>query len=482
MPAPSRPRLLAIGLDAAEPWLVRHLAERGDMPTLRKLLAGGASGRVTSTAHIGALTVWPTFVSGTSVWEHEKYSFWFWDPSRMRVDVTTYASLQPFWRAAEWASRTVGVLDVPMSPYPVARRGFEIAEWGSHNVWLGAMHACPPSLESRVRALVGEYPTRGLLDASATGRLPTNLLEQCVDGAQRRGRLLEELLREESPEVLLTVFTESHRAGHFFWHTLPRVAAHPATLPPPGGPELVEVFREIDRQLGRILTAAGDDTTVLVFSLHGMRDARGYPSLLDPVLSAAGLATPAAESLLSKFKRRTPTPVKHLYHRLAPQSMRWDVATSAMTPRYDWSRTQAFPLPTDQHGWIRVNLKDREAAGIVEPSDYGRLCGEIEQLLYGLRTEDGHPVVNDVVRTSPHPSSSRLPDLVVHWTPAATSGAFRLRDPAIRCEMEAPKLTGEHTPEGFWVFNSPRPGGPANGASLTAEGLGRLLTARLPTS
>lgn len=152
------------------------------------------------------------------------------------------------------------------------------------------------------------------------------------------------------------------------------------------------------------------------------------------------------------MKRRTPPALKRVYHRLVPTRVRWDLATSGLTPRYDWSRTKAFPLPTDQHGWIRVNLKGRETERIVERSEYDRLCGEIERLLCDVRMEDGTPVVRGIVRTAPdYPAGipGRLPDLVVHWAPAASAGSVRLPTPAIHCELGAPKLTGQHAPDGF---------------------------------
>jgi predicted AlkP superfamily phosphohydrolase/phosphomutase len=132
-----------------------------------------------------------------------------------------------------------------------------------------------------------------------------------------------------------------------------------------------------------------------------------------------------------------------------------------------------------------VNLRGREAGGVVEPSDYDRLCGEIERLVSGLQTEGGTPVVAGVVRTVSDGQaalSSRLPDLIVHWAPAATRAPFTLRTPALRCELGASRITGEHSPQGFWVFRSPRAGGPPNGAVVPTESIGRLLVDQLETS
>ena len=74
-----------------------------------------------------------------------------------------------------------------------------------------------------------------------------------------------------------------------------------------------------------------------------------------------------------------PPLLKTLYHRLVPAPMVARIAgpPDAMPP-YDWSRTTAFPLPTDQHGWIRINLSGRERLGIVPPEAYEQACAELE--------------------------------------------------------------------------------------------------------
>jgi hypothetical protein len=102
--------------------------------------------------------------------------------------------------------------------------------------------------------------------------------------------------------------------------------------------------------------------------------------------------------------------------------------------------------------------------------------------MYGLRMEDGTSVVDGVVRTassSPAGIAGRLPDLVGHWAAAARAGSFRLRAPAIRCELGATRITGDHVSDGFWVFRSPRADGPSNGATIATEALGPLLIDQL---
>jgi predicted AlkP superfamily phosphohydrolase/phosphomutase len=79
---------------------------------------------------------------------------------------------------------------------------------------------------------------------------------------------------------------------------------------------------------------------------------------------------------------------------------------------------QAFAMPSYYDGQIRLNLKGREAEGVIEPSDYARVCEEIAALLRECRDAlTGKPAVADVER-SPRGPDRLAPseaDLVVVW-------------------------------------------------------------------
>src|SRR6266566_8233515 len=76
------PRLLAIGIDAAEGSFVRRLIEEGELPALSSLLGDHRSRwlSVRSPAHIGSGAVWPTFMTGDEASSHGIYSEWSWCP------------------------------------------------------------------------------------------------------------------------------------------------------------------------------------------------------------------------------------------------------------------------------------------------------------------------------------------------------------------------------------------------------------------
>jgi predicted AlkP superfamily phosphohydrolase/phosphomutase len=91
----------------------------------------------------------------------------------------------------------------------------------------------------------------------------------------------------------------------------------------------------------------------------------------------------------------------------------------------NWEHTPAFSMMADVQGWIRINLKGREAKGIVEPGrEYEALC---QQIVQGLKTfvdaDSGQPLVKEIIYSRDVYSGRRLdwlPDLILNWvdTPA----------------------------------------------------------------
>lgn len=485
-------RVLAVGLDAAEPELIRGLVARGEMPVLKSLLDGGAWLRVESPAHVGSGAVWPTFLTGEGPAAHGVYGEWAWRPEAMGLERYAGRGLEPFWKGLAARGMTVGVLDVPFAPLVGLERGFEVSEWGAHDVLEGRTEFAPAGLAPLLTKEFARHPLAlDRLDAAgpADREALARLVRGSVEGARLRGQLAARLVGETRPRLAVVVFPELHHAAHYLWHAVE--PGHHFYQDDARGFEgaLTQVCREVDAALARLMDAAGPGAAVLVFSLHGMRPTRGIPDFLGRVLCAKGFARLAgwralswkgrAVSALAAAKRLAPAPLKKLYYRALPPSATQRLARPTMLPAYDWPRTRAFALPTDQHGWVRVNLRGREAAGVVAPEEYERLCGEVERVLGGLESVDGRPLVREVLRTSAgaaEAASCRLPDLVVHWHDAAFEAPLRVKGTGVEAAPVGLKFTGQHAPEGFCVA---RGLGGLEGPAARAEDLHRAILAAL---
>ena len=96
----------------------------------------------------------------------------------------------------------------------------------------------------------------------------------------------------------------------------------------------------------------------------------------------------------------------------------------------DWPRMPAFALPAFYDGQIRINVRGREAKGVVSVDDYDEVCRQlIEELESITDIGTGKPVVNEVVVTHPRDPMAvgvTEADLIVVWE--STSLGFRTRD------------------------------------------------------
>ena len=482
-------RVLAIGIDAAEPTLIRKLIDEGELPSLRGLLTRGVWGEVRSPADIGSGAVWPTFMTGTGPLDHGIYSVLPWDSHAMSLVRLSTDHLTPFWAALSQEGHAVGILDVPFAPVIGFEHGIEISEWGAHDRVRGQMRVSPQSSHDWLARTAGEHPLgKSRVEVSGPGdwyALRT-LATWCQTGARLRGALAARLATELRLDMLLAVFSEIHHASHYLWHTLDQKDGAPQ---PAGIPSLVDVYREVDRQIGQLTDLVDAGAMVLIFSLHGMRGTQGIPTILDPLLRALGLASVKGwrarswserrRSAASALRQATPASLRRLYRKAAshtlrpPQPERW-------LP-YDWSRTAAFPVPTDQHGWVRLNLKGRESQGVVGRAQYEEVCARLEQVLRGLLTEQGSKVATDVLWIGRDTGSppEHLPDLIVHWDDHALASPLRVAAPRISAPATGTHFTGQHAPHGFFLLR-PAAGQLLNpGASVAAQELHRLIRAGL---
>ena len=484
--------VLAIGIDSAEPSLVRRMIEQNELPSLKSLLDEGKWIGVQSPARIGTTAVWPTFMTGEDPEVHGIYSESCWEPATMGLSPFTGRQLSPFWKPLAEAGKRVGILAIPFMPFIGLSDGFEVSEADPFLLVDDAQQS------ASARDLITKDTARNALSHGHINVAGPDdydnlqhLASDSIEGVRLRGKLGERLLTETRPDFSIIVFTEAHESGHCLWQTIE--PEHPLytgdSFKDFGSirPTLKNIYQEVDRQIGRLVDAVGDDATVLVFSLHGMRPALAVPTFLAGVLFEMGFSrladsknlswTERAVELMRAVKRRTPNGLKRIYYNALPRAtvVRW--AQTTMLPQYDWSQTRAFSLVNEQHGSIRVNLIGREARGIVPVEEYEETCRQVEKALRDLRTEDGKPLARDIIRTARNAEQAleqRLPDLVVPWEDVAFRSPLRIKGSAGEFFPEGRRYLGQHTPEGFCILKSSHEF--EVGDVLPSKDLGRLMT------
>src|SRR5215813_13604056 len=254
--------------------------------------------------------------------------------------------LTPFWQSLAEQGVSLGVFDVPFAPPVGITRGFEVCEWWAHDSTAAGLRVNPDEIRSLVRKSPA-HPLSANRFVTVTPDSISNmgeLADACCAGARLRGLLAGRLISETNPQLSVVVFPEIHHAGHQLWHTL--AADHPMYegLERNGDsfePLLKDVHRAVDEQIGELIRSSRADT-VMVFALHGMRPALGFPAFLGPLLCERGFSrlatwpsqswTSRALSVFAAIKRNTPAPLKQLYYQVMPATATYKLARPTMLP------------------------------------------------------------------------------------------------------------------------------------------------------
>ena len=460
-------RVLAIGLDAADSKLIRLLIDQGEMPVLGSVLADGRWIDISSTADVGSSSVWPTFTTGQDPEIHGIYSEWCWEPQSMGLSMLSGQHLDPFWKMLAQKGHSVGVLGVPFMPLIGLSAGFEISER-------------PPFVSGIGGPVVTAAWARGALSHGTIkvagpndSRNLQKLAADSLNGIRLRSELAEQLISKTQPDVSIVVFTEIHEVSHCLWQTVE--PDHPL-FPQPSvkeiagiRPTLREIFREVDQQLGRLMERVPEDSSFLVFSLHGMTAGRGAPTFLPDLMCSAGfskLAEMRKQTWRDRLthsvrttKKYTPAALKTIFYRALPQDTIRRLAAPTLLPQYDWARTRAFVIVAEHLSSIRINLKGREAQGSVDVDDYEKVCREVEDWLWGLRSAAGLPLTKRVIRTARHGGEAlkrRLPDIIIHWHDCAFASPLRISGSDREFSRDGERHLSQHTGKGFCILRSPK--------------------------
>jgi predicted AlkP superfamily phosphohydrolase/phosphomutase len=464
--------VLAIGLDVGDGRLLRHWAEAGALPHLKRLIDEGAWGTLGTPAETLHVSAWPSLYTGTSPGKHGVYYTFQPAPGeqgavRFRPDQYGQPTV---WELAARAGKRCVVFDAPYT-HPVAGGATQVFEWGT---W--AHYWTPSSVpEAQYGALVkecGKYPLGYEANQIGLSALdPAELAPKLVESAAAKGRAARWLLGREPWDLGFVVFGETHPATHYLW---------PADREPgdvSGAPAEFErsraVYAAVDEAIGALLEGVGDGDHVLVVSGDGGGPNYAGWHLLPEVLMQAGLLVPPGArdqqekgggqpkkaGLYGRLRGLVPTSFRQSVSRYLPAAVRDKLMKKGAASQVDWEHTRAFLLPTDLEGCIRINLKGREPEGLVAPEEFDRTCAEVEQVLRELvNPATGEKAVTDVVRVAeafPGERADRLPDLVVAWDERSPITELQTAGGATVSAASPDGRTGTHRPPGFMIARGP---------------------------
>lgn len=464
-------RVLAIGLDAAEPSLLRRWMESGDLPALAGLKERAVWGRTTNEPGLYTGAVWPTIFTGVSAARHGCYYYRQIVNGTYRTTPFRPDDLKhpPFWQAVGEAGRRVAVVDVPKSMLTEGLNGIQVVDWGLHDPSFPSVRCWPPALAEEVTRRFGVDPVGQCDAADRTPQQYQDLRTRLLERVDRKRSLIEHVLHQGDWDLFLAVFGDSHCAGHQFWHLHAGEDGQPKASGL--GDPLKDIYIALDRAIGRIIGQVNSDTTVMVFTSHGIGPHNDANAFLGEILrrleGTPGIHWPnVTHAVRSVYRSFLPVDLRTRLRPLAAKVFNGVERFDDLSGARDRQGRKCFMLPSnDNCGTIRVNLVGREPRGRVRAgAEFEAFCASLaESLLEIVNLETGEPVVKEVLRTADHYAGDRLddlPDIIVRYhrgTPIRRISSARIGE----IESESPSCrTGDHRPEGLFFISRPdlRPG------------------------
>ena len=479
LPSKGCSRVLMIGIDAAEITLIERWLADGHLPNLKSLRQRGTFAELTSTADWLVASPWATFYTGRPPEEHGLNQYLIWRPETMASErpAPDWLPLPRFWHDLGRAGRRSIVVNVPLTYAPEPFEGIEISGYATHERLMTPASHPPEILDWVHRSFTAPAPDQEEGRLLARGE-PSAIRDRVNGATDAVAEVGSALMRDHPWDLFLLCFSATHRAGHALWDTTSLADRGTATKD-----EMTDALRAVyvacDGALGRLVAEAGPATQVLVFSVHGMgpNTSRNsvLPEMLERVLAGGTDADEAAprRRLLQQVRELLPNEWRTWVKRRLPTSVQDRMTAYWRTGGIDWSGTRAFVPFCDLEGFVRINLRGREASGIVAPErEYERLLGEIADGLASFVDEDtGEPVVADLARRDElyqeGPRRDLLPDLIVRWSPGHAAKHRRLVSPrhgavAWPTPGHVPSgRSGHHRPTGFLLAAGDRIAGPA---------------------
>jgi predicted AlkP superfamily phosphohydrolase/phosphomutase len=453
------PKVLFIGLDAADPALLAQGCDAGWMPVLQSLRNKGAWTPVRGPRGFGDGAIWPSLFTGVNPGRHGRYfnrqlKLGTYDIEKFILDKDF--GHRPFWEYLSQAGRRVAIIDIVKGPLSKAINGIQVVDWMVHSQE-GLTRGTPTQLISEIVSRYGSDPFSGRTDIfkQRTAEEYKTFRDVMIDRVHTKTSLCEHYLKQDSWDLFMMSYGDAHDIGHQCWHLHePTHALYDARWVERYGDPVKDVYIALDGAIGKLLECIGPETTTVVFAGPGIGPNYTGNYLFDQILRRIDGRPDRDRNLVPHaiVSRLRPTAIQRLGQRINHAKY-----------MYSMSRRKCYAvLHNENSGGVRINVVGREPAGCVKPgADYEAVCKSLTKDLLDLVNADtGKPVIKEVVRVADECHGQRLetlPDLLAVWAREAPIRA--VTSPKIGVVTESRVMgarTGDHNPDCVLYTQGPR--------------------------
>lgn len=364
-------RVLVVGLDGADPKLIRKWIGEGRLPTMARMAEQGISAELISTFPPVTMPAWPCFMTGTTSakngiigFKQSKRGTYGEGLNEVKYIDASYVKKPAFWDIAGERGKKIGLMNIPAT-YPARKvNGFMISGLltpvGEKNF------TYPKELASY---LIGKYGykigpifTKEMYDIPQGSRENPEkfdrqlYLSEFLKSENQHAIVAMDLMKRYKWDFMMVVYRSPDEIGHYYWGYMDPDHAYYTSEEGKRSRNAVRTcYEEMDQIIGKMLTRIDKDTVVIVMSDHGMGLHAMNRVNLDQWLFNIGF-------LKLREGRKGESQLREDGKAIKKESWR-------KTQSIDWSDTKAYcsKVGYANMGGIEINVKGEKPEGIVAP-------------------------------------------------------------------------------------------------------------------
>jgi len=415
-------KVAIIGLDCFAPQLALE-RWRDELPNLKRLMEGGTWGKLESTIPPITVPAWTAMMSGKNPGTLGFYGFrnradYSYD--RMSIATSKAVKEDRAWDILSRAGKRVILIGIPQTYPPTKVNGYMVTSFLTPST--RSQYTYPPELRAEIASTVGDY----MLDVeNFRTDQKARLLEQIYAMTAKRFQLAHHLATTKPWDFFMMVEMGPDRIHHAFWKFFAR--EHPKYQPGNRFENAIRnYYRYLDKRIGELLDALGEDTVVMVVSDHGAQTMVGGICINEWLMQQGYLILKEKPSQIVPFTK----------------------------VEVDWPRTKAWGAG-GYYGRLFLNVRGREPQGVIPAGDYNR---ELE----AIASPDGRNIGTVAYRPEDiyREVQGIPPDLIVYfgnlrWRSVGSVGHGRY----YTFENDIGPDDANHAQYGVFIMHDPRKAG-----------------------
>ncbi len=393
-------KILIIGLDGTTFNFIDPLIAKGRLPVLAKLMKEGIRSPLETIFPPITSAAWTSFITGKNPGKHGIFEFIQRRQGQARETAAnaTQRSGKALWDLFSEENRPAISTNFPVTYPPSPINGVMISDFMTPR---GRRDITQPSaVLAELEAKFGPYKLY-MTETYARGNVD-NVLKELHEELDYKSKVNCYLMQNYDWQMFVTHIWGTDRCQHELWHifddTHPRHDKEEAKL---YRERIYDYWDTVDREVGNMLSAAGEDTAIFIASDHGFGPAYTYCAFNIWLMQEGFLKLkPDAFTKLKKLMFSlglTPEFAYTLLRNPLLKSLRPSRGVGTQKSKVglinkfflsfndvDWSKTTAFSK--GNYGQIFVNLKGREIDGSVAPGEeYERVRNQVIEKLRQIK-------------------------------------------------------------------------------------------------